>query len=68
MTRQKANKEIIKLLDNIIDEVPDWRFGQILYNLGLVTNNEGEVIDPFYIESKESLKILQEKYNKLFKQ
>lgn len=68
MTRQKANKEIIKLLDNIIDEVPDWRFGQILYNLGLVTNNEGEVIDPFYIESEKSLKILQEKYNKLFKQ
>jgi hypothetical protein len=66
MTRQKANKEIIKLLDIIVDEVPDWRFGQILYNLGLITNEEGKIIDPFYIESEETLKTLQEKYNKLF--
>ena len=66
MIRQKANKEIIKLLDIIVDEVPDWRFGQILYNLGLITNEEGKIIDPFYIESEETLKTLQEKYNKLF--
>ncbi len=36
MTRQEANKEIIKLISKYADAHPDQRFGQILLNMGLV--------------------------------
>jgi hypothetical protein len=35
MTRQQANKKILKLLKAHIEKYPDERFSQILYNLAI---------------------------------
>jgi hypothetical protein len=60
MNRLEANKEILKYISHIIEECPDWRFQQILFNVGLYTPNK----DRFYEESTETLNILK-KYIKV---
>jgi hypothetical protein len=55
MNRLEANREILKYLSHIIEECPDWRFQQILFNLNLYTPNK----DRFYEESTETLGILK---------
>ena len=58
MTRQEANKEILKILEDYVNKYPDWRFGQILVNSNVVTiipTSNGTVCDPFYEESKVTL-------------
>lgn len=59
MTRQEANKEILKILEDYVNKYPDWRFGQILVNskiLGVSYLSSGTVCaDPFYEESEITL-------------
>lgn len=58
--RREANKELLKILDKIVDAHPTLRLGQILINaqfLTTYTTNEGMVInDPFYEEPLDTLK------------
>ena len=51
--RQFYNKEIIKILDKIVEEYPDLRFGQILTIFAEIES------DPFYIESRVTHDILK---------
>jgi len=52
MTRQEANREILKKIAAIVECEPDWRFHQILQNL----NIEERGRDQWYDESEMTLK------------
>lgn len=52
--RQEYNREIVKILGEMVEKYPDMRFGQILNNFANINN------DPFYIESKFTLKSLKD--------
>ena len=56
MTRQEYNKQILFILEEIVDKYPDLRFGQILANAEIITykNDYDEIVprDPFYEESE----------------
>ena len=43
--RVKANKAILKVLQDVMKVYPDWRFQQLLMNIGLVDG-----VDRFYAE------------------
>lgn len=51
-TRQKCNKELVAIISDFVNECPDWRFHQILQNIGITTRSGG---DMFYEESSETL-------------
>ena len=50
--RQSANREILEMIAKIVEQQPDWRFGQILFNLGIVSYDSGDV---FFDESVDIL-------------
>ena len=50
--RQRANREILTMIEKVVEQEPDWRFGQILFNLGVVSYNSGDI---FFDESVEIL-------------
>ena len=52
MSRQEANRKILSILSATIEQHPDWRFHQILYNLNISLTH----IDQYYEESEETLK------------
>lgn len=52
--RQEYNREIVKILGEMVEKYPNMRFGQILSNFANINN------DPFYIESKFTLKSLKD--------
>lgn len=58
MNRLMYNTAIINKLKELIIKYPDWRFGQILVNCGIIETSlddltEGPTAkDPFYEESK----------------
>ena len=62
MERQKYNKLILETLSKLVEKYPDWRFGQILVNIGVIQYEKDVLIDgqredlltidPFYEESK----------------
>ena len=52
MNRQEANKRILELIGKTVEEFPDWRFHQILQNIGV----EQPAIDQWYEESIDTLK------------
>lgn len=54
--RQSANREILGKIAKIVEQEPDWRFGQILFNLGIVSFDSGDV---FFDESVEILERMQ---------
>ena len=55
-TRKAFNRVILLIIDNVIELCPDWRFNQLLLNIG-ATKPE----DLFYEESKATLeRILQD--------
>ena len=54
--RQEYNREIVKILGEMVEKYPDMRFGQILSNFANINN------DPFYIESKFTLKSLKDSH------
>ena len=51
MNRQEANRKILELVSRAVEDFPDWRFHQILQNLGV----EQPAIDQWYEESDETL-------------
>ena len=51
MNRQDANRKILELVSRAVEDFPDWRFHQILQNLGA----EKPAIDQWYEESDETL-------------
>ena len=63
-TRKAANRVILLIIDNVIEMCPDWRFNQLLLNIG-ATKPE----DLFYEESKATLeRVLQDEIvNRYFK-
>ena len=62
MTRQEANREILKLLSEVVENQPDWRFGQILINMNVLTRCDFvKCMDPFYEESIKTLENMKGK-------
>lgn len=57
MNRQEANRKILSILSDIIEQHPDWRFHQILQNLHISLRDvtEFKCLDQFYEESEETL-------------
>ena len=58
MTRLEANRLIILILEQYIEEYPDIRFSQALLNLGVVVDWDGDKRaweDDFYLESEKLL-------------
>lgn len=59
--RLKKNVELLEKLKSIIENYPDWRFGQILFNCGFIEpshfeDKKGWIIkDPFHEEPGETL-------------
>lgn len=73
MNRQEYNRKIISKLDKFIEKFPDWRFGQILVNCGIIETDlkgitEGLFAkDPFYEESETTYNKISQSYNKFIK-
>ena len=58
MSRQEANLAILEQLLEIARDQPDQRFGQMLWNAGILTRDkEGVLKDPYH---DEPLAILQQ--------
>ena len=63
MTRQEANKQILKVLEQEIEAFPDGRFQQILWNMGIVDGEMDEkgvmrIKDKHHEESVDTLRKL----------
>ncbi|MBR5598403.1 MAG: hypothetical protein IKW39_00015 [Alphaproteobacteria bacterium] len=62
MTRYEANKKILEILLKYIENNPEQRFIQILWNLDLINIGNSELIEDRYNEESETtlnkLKIL----------
>lgn len=58
--RLQYNRDILVILSDLIEKCPDLRFGQILFNAGVIDHINGEngpiIKDPFYEESLDTLK------------
>ena len=60
----KTNLKIIEVLTKIIENNPEWRFQQTLWNCGIISRNyndqdELEIEDKFYENSEITLNTLQ---------
>lgn len=55
MTRQEANKKILEKISKVIEAEPDWRFHQILQNIGI----EVRGADQWYDESEDTLSAIK---------
>lgn len=51
LSRLETNLELIKIIEEIAREFPDWRLGQLLTNAGFLEPG----FDAFYIESSTTL-------------
>jgi hypothetical protein len=65
--RKEKNKELLRILDEIVEACPDLRFGQILMNWGFVDwgrkpGGTVEVYDPFYEEPDRTLSRVKKEY------
>lgn len=71
--RQECNKEILNILNDIIDKNPDLRFGQVLAiteaiqyktvnKIGALGAHEIEPIDPFNEEPVDTLKRMKQAF------
>ena len=70
MTRLEANQKILKIIQKVVNNYPDLRFGQILWKLGILEHKykkptkmdecNYEVRDPFYDEPVEILKRIKD--------
>lgn len=64
LKRHEFNRKILEKLSEIVDKYPDWRFNQILENVGITDGYEYESARPtlnFYEESVDTYKKI-EKY------
>lgn len=58
MTRQEANRRILKILAHYVEMAPDIRFCQLLYSQSIVEDeptNSNVWIDEYYTESVDTL-------------
>lgn len=57
--RESSNKELLRILAKLVDDNPELRLGQILFNYQFVkwenTNDGVKIHDPFYEESVDTL-------------
>ena len=53
-TRYLHNVAIIQKLKQLVEEYPEQRFTQLLWNAGIINSGGNKVIDNFYEESKET--------------
>jgi hypothetical protein len=61
MTRDPARiPEMLALLERAWALVPDWRFGQLVFNATSWVEGEGGEGDPFYVEDDEMAEGLRE--------
>lgn len=51
MTRQEANRKILEIIAEVVEAEPDWRFHQILQNIGA----EDRYRDQWFDESVDTL-------------
>ena len=55
MTRQEANRKILEKIAKVVEAEPNWRFHQILQNIGIeLQGQRGQ--DQWFEESVETLK------------
>ena len=64
-SRIEANRAIVAKIAEAVEKFPDWRFHQIMQNLGLELGAPGW--DPFYEESGKTLAELEKTSTVLFK-
>ena len=64
-SRLEANRAIVAKIAETVEKFPDWRFHQIMQNLGLELG--GPDWDPFYEESAATLSQLEKTSAALFK-
>lgn len=56
MTRLEVNNKLLNILSATLRQYPDYRFGQALFNLGLVQRGfPGTILDPFFEEPQHTL-------------
>ena len=68
----ETNLKIIKELTKIIENNPEWRFQQTLWNCGIISRNyndqdELEIEDKFYENSEITLNTLQKYFSEIKK-
>ena len=68
----ETNLKIIEVLTKIIENNPEWRFQQILWNCGIISRNyndqdELEIEDKFYENSEITLNTLQKYFSEIKK-
>lgn len=63
MSRQEANRKLVAIISAIVEQYPDQRFGQILYNISVATHVKTAELDGtfwykdiFFEESSDTLK------------
>jgi len=71
MNRRDYNREIIGKLSELVEEYPDFRFGQILFNF-VLAHSQSEfgqirIDDPFYEEPEITLERITKNINKYVK-
>lgn len=64
MTRQEANRLILKILAKDIEDQPDIRFSQLMRNIGIVLEDDyhgdKQWVEEFNLESTALLKRIQD--------
>ena len=55
MRDPKRIHEVCETIEKVWENVPDWRFGQLFYNIVMRQNP-----DPFFISDKDLLKLFEE--------
>lgn len=68
----ETNLKIIEVLTKIIENNPEWRFQQTLWNCGIIGRNyndqdELEIEDKFYENSEITLNTLQKYFSEIKK-
>jgi hypothetical protein len=72
MTRLEANREILKVLSQVVERYPDFRFNQLLVGIELISTNYDETLgtrywnNEFYTESTDILERITNEQNKLW--
>lgn len=57
---QVANRKILEKISEVVEDHPDWRFHQILWNMGILWREpSGEIADGFYEESDFTLENIE---------